>query len=142
MQRGSASTDTWVLTEGEVDRTSLLPRPLAPEELAGWHRIITSRSAENLFWLGRYTERAENSLRIARLALEALPMSSEKVLEVLHGLALRHGLIDAGVPSPARAATVRAGTARAPVHRALVADRGAGAAVCRPAGQRDGPGGA
>ncbi|MBK6715764.1 MAG: circularly permuted type 2 ATP-grasp protein [Burkholderiales bacterium] len=102
MQRGSASTDTWVLTEGEVDRTSLLPRPLAPEELAGWHRIITSRSAENLFWLGRYTERAENSLRIARLALEALPMSSEKVLEVLHGLALRHGLIDAGVPSPAR----------------------------------------
>lgn len=102
MQRGSASTDTWVLTEGEVDRTSLLPRPLAPEELAGWHRVITSRSAENLFWLGRYTERAENSLRIARLALEALPTASEKVLEVLYGLALRHGLIDAGVPSPAR----------------------------------------
>jgi len=101
MQRGSASTDTWVLTDGEVDETSLLPRPLSAEELAGWRRVITSRAAENLFWLGRYTERAENTVRLARLALEALPTASAPVLAVLHGLALRHGLIAAGVPSPA-----------------------------------------
>jgi uncharacterized circularly permuted ATP-grasp superfamily protein/uncharacterized alpha-E superfamily protein len=101
MQRGSATTDTWVLTDGEVDATTLLPQPLAPAELVGGRRIITSRAAENLFWLGRYTERAENTLRLARLALEALPTASAPVLNVLHGLALRHGLIGAGVPSPA-----------------------------------------
>jgi hypothetical protein len=25
-------------------------------------RLVTSRAAENLFWLGRYTERAENTI--------------------------------------------------------------------------------
>jgi uncharacterized circularly permuted ATP-grasp superfamily protein/uncharacterized alpha-E superfamily protein len=100
MQRGSASADTWVLTKGEVDPTSLLPRPLAPADLIGWHRPITSRAAENLFWLGRYTERAETTVRLARLALEALPGGHGPVLGMLHSLALRHGLIAPGVPSP------------------------------------------
>lgn len=105
MQRGSASADTWVLTEGEVDTTSLLPRPLRPEDLATWHRSVTSRSAENLFWLGRYTERAENSVRLARLTLESLTGSvltgaSPAVLKVLDALARHHGLVGERVPSP------------------------------------------
>jgi uncharacterized circularly permuted ATP-grasp superfamily protein/uncharacterized alpha-E superfamily protein len=101
MQRGSASTDTWVLARGEVDALSLLPKPLKPADLAGWHRVITSRSAENLFWLGRYTERAENTLRLVRLALENLPTATAPVQEVLYRMLRRHGLIDAAVPSPA-----------------------------------------
>jgi uncharacterized circularly permuted ATP-grasp superfamily protein len=72
MQDGSASVDTWVLTDGPVDTTSLLPKPLAPSDLARWHRTVTSRAAENLYWLGRYTERADNSVRLARLTLEGL----------------------------------------------------------------------
>jgi uncharacterized alpha-E superfamily protein len=105
MQRGSASADTWVQTEGEVDTTSLLPKPLRAADLQGWHRTVTSRSAENLFWLGRYTERAENSVRLARLTLEALSGSfiydaSPASLAVLDALARRHGLVGAGVPSP------------------------------------------
>ncbi|MGM9486176.1 circularly permuted type 2 ATP-grasp protein [Ideonella sp. YS5] len=105
MQRGSASADTWVQTEGEVDTTSLLPKPLTAADLQGWHRTVTSRSAENLFWLGRYTERAENSVRLARLTLEALSGSfvydaSPPSLAVLDALARRHGLVGAGVPSP------------------------------------------
>lgn len=105
MQCGSASADTWVQTEGEIDNTSLLPKPLTAADLAGWHRTVTSRSAENLFWLGRYTERAENSVRLARLTLEALTGSfiygaSPAVLRVLDTLARRHGLVGAGVPSP------------------------------------------
>lgn len=105
MQRGSASADTWVQTEGEIDTTSLLPKPLTAADLQGWHRTVTSRSAENLFWLGRYTERAENTVRLARLTLEALTGSfiygaSPAVLRVLDVLARRHGLVGAGVPSP------------------------------------------
>ena len=101
MQSGSASTDTWVLTDGKVDPTTLLPRPLEPAELADWRRVITSRAAENLFWLGRYTERAENSVRLARLTLEALPAGSTGVLQVMHALLVRHGMIPAAVPLPA-----------------------------------------
>ncbi len=105
MQRGSASADTWVQAQGEIDTTSLLPRPLTAADLAGWHRTVTSRSAENLFWLGRYTERAENSVRLARVTLEALTGTflngaSAPVLRVLDGLARRHGLVGPGVPSP------------------------------------------
>ncbi|HSI49146.1 MAG TPA: circularly permuted type 2 ATP-grasp protein [Ideonella sp.] len=111
MQRGSASVDTWVLTDGAVDATTLLPPPLSVDDLAGWHRTVTSRSAENLFWLGRYTERAENLLRLARLTLEALSGSmlhgaSPTVLQVLDVLARRHGLVSAGVPSPAQSLRV------------------------------------
>jgi uncharacterized circularly permuted ATP-grasp superfamily protein/uncharacterized alpha-E superfamily protein len=128
MQRGSASTDTWVLTEGKVDDTSLLPKPLAPAELTHWHRVITSRSAENLFWLGRYTERAENTVRLARLALEGLATSSPPVLQMLHALLLRHGLIGAGVPSPAHPSAQAGRLFERALVRALT-DRSSGSSV-------------
>jgi uncharacterized circularly permuted ATP-grasp superfamily protein/uncharacterized alpha-E superfamily protein len=104
IQRGSASVDTWVLTEGKVDGTSLLPKPLQAADLAQVHWTVTSRSAENLFWLGRYSERAENSVRLARLSLEALAGSmrgstSAQVLRVLDTLARRYGLIGEDVPT-------------------------------------------
>jgi uncharacterized circularly permuted ATP-grasp superfamily protein/uncharacterized alpha-E superfamily protein len=106
MQIGSASVDTWMLTEDEVDTTSLLPKPLAPADLERWHRTVTSRAAENLFWLGRYTERAENAVGLARLMLEALPAATAPVLEVLAVLAQWHGLVPPGVPSPLQSARV------------------------------------
>ncbi|OYU79964.1 MAG: hypothetical protein CFE45_28455, partial [Burkholderiales bacterium PBB5] len=103
MQHGSASVDTWVITRGAVDTSSLLPKPLTADELAGWHRTVTSRAAENLFWLGRYTERAENSVRLVRLMLETLREGSEPVLQLLDRLARFHGLVGAAVPSALKA---------------------------------------
>ena len=100
MQRGSASVDTWVITHGAVDQASLLPKPLTAADLQGWHRSVTSRAAENLFWLGRYTERAENAVRLARLALEELPAADEPVRALLGQLCDWHGLVPQGVPSP------------------------------------------
>jgi uncharacterized alpha-E superfamily protein len=126
MQRGSASTDTWVLTNGEVDPTSLLPRPLAPADLVGWHRPITSRAAENLFWLGRYTERAESTVRLARLILEALPGAHPVVMGMLHSLALRHGLIRHGVPSPVGDTPAGSAQRARAFERALVSSLAAG----------------
>jgi uncharacterized alpha-E superfamily protein len=72
MQRGGSSADTWVLTDGEVDTTTLLHHDQPAIETAHRTRTVTSRAAENLFWLGRYTERTENTARLARVALEIL----------------------------------------------------------------------
>ena len=106
MQHGSSSVDTWVITRGAVDQSSMLPKPLTADELAGWHRTVTSRAAENLFWLGRYTERAENSVRLVRVMLESLHDASEPVLRLLDRLARHHGLVGGGVPSLPKAPRV------------------------------------
>jgi uncharacterized circularly permuted ATP-grasp superfamily protein/uncharacterized alpha-E superfamily protein len=106
MQHGSVSVDTWVMTEGEVDPTSLLPPPLKPADLAHVRRTVTSRAAENLFWLGRYTERADNTVRLARIALETLGNGKPRVLEALGRLAARNGLTGAGVPAPGQSLRV------------------------------------
>ena len=98
MQHGSASVDTWVITCGAVDATSLLPKPLTADDLSAWHRVVSSRAAENLFWLGRYTERADNAVRLARLMLDNLRDSGEPVLRLLDALARWHGLIGEAVP--------------------------------------------
>ena len=106
MQHGSVSVDTWVMTDGEVDATSLLPKPLLASDLAHVRRTVTSRAAENLYWLGRYTERADNSVRLARIALETLNNANPIVLDALGRLAARNGLTGVGVPSPAQSVRV------------------------------------
>jgi len=103
IQRGSLSTDTWVMTDGEVDPTTLLAQPLLPADLAQVHWTVTSRAAENLFWLGRYTERAENSARLARHVIEASGMVQRgamppTMLPLLDALARRHGLVGVNAP--------------------------------------------
>ena len=106
MQHGSVSVDTWVMTQGQVDATTLLPKPLVPADLAHVRRTVTSRAAENLYWLGRYTERADNSVRLARITLEALNNATPVVLEALGRLAWRNGLVGHGVPSPTQSLRV------------------------------------
>ncbi len=106
IQRGSLSADTWVMTDGEVDPTTLLPQPLQATDLRDVHWTVTSRAAENLFWLGRYTERAENSARLARHVIEASVMVQRgamppPMLPLLDALARRHGLVGVNAPRAA-----------------------------------------
>jgi len=100
MQHGSASADLWVMTRGAVDATSLLPPPLSAADLQDQQRTVTSRAAENLFWLGRYTERAEFVVGLVRLALERLRSASPAVREWLGALVQRHALVPEGTPTP------------------------------------------
>lgn len=72
MQRGGSSKDAWIITGEAVDASTLLPAPMRPQDLVNRHRVVTSRAGENLFWAGRYCERAEYSTRLARLALRAI----------------------------------------------------------------------
>jgi uncharacterized alpha-E superfamily protein len=119
MQRGGSSADTWVLTDGEVDTTSLLHHEHPATETSHRGRTVTSRSAENLFWLGRYTERTENSARLARLILQSLngeDQSSQPLLAWLGDLAEEHGLVLPNVPAP--------GASRRVFERSLIATLG------------------
>ncbi len=109
MQRGGSSADVWALTVGAVDRTTLLQPHLTPESLLQRKRLVTSRAAESLFWLGRYTERTENALRLARLTLECLhgdSASSASLLTWLNQMAVANTLVLPGVPTPAQAPRV------------------------------------
>uniref|UniRef100_Q07VI8 Uncharacterized protein n=1 Tax=Rhodopseudomonas palustris (strain BisA53) TaxID=316055 RepID=Q07VI8_RHOP5 len=66
LQRGGLAADVWVPSEVPVAQTSLLP---APGHVPIRRNVgpLPSRVADNLFWLGRYIERAEAALRLARL---------------------------------------------------------------------------
>jgi len=66
MQRGGHSKDAWVLWDGPVDTFSLLRPRGQPVELQRAERAVPSSLADNVFWLGRYVERAENVARILR----------------------------------------------------------------------------
>src|SRR5580692_182312 len=66
MQRGGHSKDAWVLWDGPVDTFSMLHPRNQPVELRRESPVVPSSVADNVFWLGRYVERAENTARIAR----------------------------------------------------------------------------
>jgi uncharacterized alpha-E superfamily protein len=121
MQRGGSSADTWVLTEGEVDPTTLLHHEHPAIDTPHRSRTVTSRAAENLFWLGRYTERTENTARLARLAIESLngeDQNSVPLLAWLSDLAVANGLVLPAVPAATHARRV--------FERSLVAGLGEG----------------
>lgn len=102
MQRGGSSADVWVQTDAEIDRSTLLASgPTQTVSFTPRQRLVTSRAAENLFWLGRYTERSENMVRLVRLSLEALngeDTASDSLLNWLQQLAETQGLVPRGVP--------------------------------------------
>jgi uncharacterized circularly permuted ATP-grasp superfamily protein/uncharacterized alpha-E superfamily protein len=66
MQRGGHSKDAWVLWDSPVDTFSMLRPRGEPVELRRTERAVPSSVADNVFWLGRYVERAENIARMAR----------------------------------------------------------------------------
>ncbi len=102
MQRGGSSADVWALTNEEVDATTLLPQSQTPDLLRQRKRLVTSRAAENLFWLGRYTERTENSARLARLTLECLcgeAQTSVPLMQWLSQMAVANTLVLPSVPN-------------------------------------------
>ncbi|MFZ5487396.1 MAG: circularly permuted type 2 ATP-grasp protein [Pseudomonadota bacterium] len=101
MQRGGSSADCWVLTDGAVDRTTMLNPATGVPTQAQPKRPVTSRAAENLFWLGRYTERAESSVRMAQIMLRQLSgdePGARPLVAWLSALARENALVLPDVP--------------------------------------------
>jgi len=72
MQRGGGSKDTWVLASGLPSSLSLLRPAGGKIEIVRTGADLPSRVADNLFWLGRYAERAEGTARLLRSVIMRL----------------------------------------------------------------------
>ena len=70
--RGALAKDLWVRSDSPVGNFSLLPPATRPVELSREGPDLPSRSADNLFWLGRYAERCESLARLSRHLLGRL----------------------------------------------------------------------
>lgn len=72
MQRGGSSKDTWVQARTLVSPHRHAPRTTTAKDLIRDDTHLSSRMAENLYWLGRNTERCDNIARLLRVALNFL----------------------------------------------------------------------
>ena len=100
MQQGDGSKDTWVLSDKPVSTFSRLASPDHLVALRRSGRNLPSRVADNLYWLGRYAERTEGTVRlmrslILRLAGEAGTGDDPQTLRRLMNI-----LVDLGYVSP------------------------------------------
>ncbi|MEW6643238.1 MAG: circularly permuted type 2 ATP-grasp protein [Pseudomonadota bacterium] len=100
MGDGVQSADVWVLSQSPVPVETLLPS----KENVNIRRILgnlPSRAADNLFWFGRYLERAEATLRIVRsLCAKSVDIDlasgvAADALQRLAGLLLAWGAVPA-----------------------------------------------
>ena len=65
--------DVWVVADGEVPPHRSLWQPtIETARVQRSQRVIQSRVADDLFWLGRYAERADWIMRVLRSALQPL----------------------------------------------------------------------
>jgi uncharacterized circularly permuted ATP-grasp superfamily protein/uncharacterized alpha-E superfamily protein len=69
-QAGALSKDTWVLASEPEMMTGLWLDTGPPTAALEAGAAIPARAAENLFWLGRYAERAEGVVRLLRVTHE------------------------------------------------------------------------
>ena len=85
LQRGAATADAWVLARGPVAETTLLPAPerILVQRATG---LLPSRAADNLFWVGRYMERAEATLRLVRAVMNRAAETDETTAPVIAAL--------------------------------------------------------
>ena len=72
MQQGGGSKDTWVLTNDNNKSIPALRLEEGRITPARETNHLPSRVAENLFWIGRYVERALGMISLTRSCLEAL----------------------------------------------------------------------
>nr|WP_233544861.1 circularly permuted type 2 ATP-grasp protein [Pseudooceanicola sediminis] len=65
MQRGGAVSDVWVVSPVAPPEDTLLTTP-SPHHSQPQYAALPVRAADNLFWLGRYSERAQQKIRLLR----------------------------------------------------------------------------
>ena len=74
IQNGGVSKDTWILAPEPEPHISLWQQRTGLTQTAEASGVLSSRAAENLFWVGRYAERAEGHARLLRIILDKVKM--------------------------------------------------------------------
>ncbi len=69
--------DCWTLAPEPEQRVTLLPREDGFVKIRRTGKDLASRAADNLFWLGRYTERTEATCRLMRTVIAALTQDGQ-----------------------------------------------------------------
>lgn len=102
MQRGGGSKDTWIIGDDPPPTTSLLPPAEVRVQRERRGTDLPSRVADNLFWLGRQVERAEQTVRLLRSFVSAVTRE-DMTTRTPEAAALERLLVDLGA-WPAEAA--------------------------------------
>lgn len=76
-QVGGLSKDVWVLASEPERQESLLPSIELQTPAVVQESAVSSRVADNLFWIGRYAERAEGLVRLLRITIFKLTERSD-----------------------------------------------------------------
>ena len=82
MQRGGQAADVWIVSDRPVKRETLLPDDKGPSRRYASGNL-PSRAAENMMWLGRYSERLEGTVRILRAYHVRLAEAADPALPLL-----------------------------------------------------------
>lgn len=103
IQAGGGSKDLWVMGADPDQKMSLLPSGGRSEVFKRSGIELPSRVADNLFWLGRYAERAEGIARLSRAALgrlsgEAAPADGSETGVLLSAMR-EFGMLGANPPT-------------------------------------------
>jgi uncharacterized circularly permuted ATP-grasp superfamily protein/uncharacterized alpha-E superfamily protein len=109
LQRGALTADAWISSPGPMVETTLLPSPdrITIKRATG---ILPSRAADNLFWLGRYVERTEATLRVVRALLNRMAESdpSARVIQSITSLVIAWDAVPEELPATRPVAIARA----------------------------------
>jgi uncharacterized circularly permuted ATP-grasp superfamily protein/uncharacterized alpha-E superfamily protein len=119
LQRGGSVSDVWVVSDAPVRNETMLPSPASPY-VRSHLGVLPSRAADNLYWMGRYVERAEGLIRLSRTMNTRLAESGREDTDLLNyaqkfpglpgagsALAVHQDLLDALASATSSATVVR-----------------------------------
>ena len=77
-QLGGISKDTWVIASEPQRRESQTQSQTYFEAQPNHNNALPSRAADNIYWVGRYAERAEGSIRLMRTVIKKLYINPDR----------------------------------------------------------------
>ena len=115
LQNGGSTADVWIVSDRPVAADTMLNAPDAPYSRQQ-PAMLPSRAADNLFWLGRYVERVEFTIRLLRayhLRLAEIGSEDTPLLKLLTLFLENNGTELSGVFPSSVAAILGSATAAA-----------------------------
>jgi len=80
-QAGGISKDAWVLSPEPSRIVNVLKEMGETSAAAGYNDMLPSHAAENLFWVGRYTERVLGNARLLRTVMQFVAEGNKQVTD-------------------------------------------------------------